>query len=253
MEKLRAARLLRMLRLLACVLILKVTLSVVLGYRDYFPPNFASDFLRGREAYFFGAYQWAFYLHIASGPISLLLGLLLFSEQFRTRYRKWHRLLGKIQVIIVLLILVPSGLWMARYAETGTVAAAGFSMLSVATGVCVVLGWRMAVQKRFTEHRRWMSRCFLMLCSAVVLRLFGGLVTVIGVQATGSYPLAAWASWLVPLAVFELSCMTMARVAPTSILDDRHSSTSARTSASVIEISSRRLSAGTSSARNSTL
>jgi hypothetical protein len=251
MEKSRSIRLLRILRLLACVLILKVTLSVVLGYRDYLPPDFASDFLRGREAYFFGPYQWAFYSHIVVGPVTLVLGLILVSEQFRTRYRMWHRWLGKIQAMIVLVILVPSGLWMAPYAETGAVAAAGFFMLSIATGVCVLFGWRMAVRRRFAEHRRWMARCFLLLCSAVVLRLFGGLLTATGVGAAGSYPLAAWASWLAPLAVFEFVSTKRGRLTRAAIPDGRHSSASAGPSSlSAIEISSRRLSAGMWSRRN---
>jgi hypothetical protein len=134
------------LRLLACVLILKVTLSVVLGYRDYLPPDFASDFLRGRQAYFFGPYQWAFYSHIVAGPVTLFLGLILISEQFRTRYRKWHRVLGKTQVLLVVFALVPSGLWMAPYAETGAIAAAGFSRSRLRQEyVCSSAGeWRFA-------------------------------------------------------------------------------------------------------------
>ena len=39
----------------------------------------------------------------------------------------------------------------------------------------------------FTDHRRWMWRGYLLLCSAVVLRLFGGLATVTGVTAVGSF------------------------------------------------------------------
>ena len=30
----------------------------------------------------------------------------------------WHRLLGKLQVAVVLLLVAPSGIWMAPYAET---------------------------------------------------------------------------------------------------------------------------------------
>ncbi|MCE9556204.1 MAG: hypothetical protein K8T91_22885, partial [Planctomycetes bacterium] len=54
----------RLLTILAAVLIWKVTLSVVLGYRNYVPPNFESDFLLGRETYFWGPYRWAFYTHL---------------------------------------------------------------------------------------------------------------------------------------------------------------------------------------------
>src|SRR6185503_18109564 len=117
MQNFRFANLQRILLLLAVVLILKVTVSVVLGYRNYFPPNFDVDFLSGRQAYFSGAYQWAFYGHIVSGPVSLILGLTLVSETFHKRFPKWHRSMG-----VVLLLLAPSGLWMARYAQTGTVA-----------------------------------------------------------------------------------------------------------------------------------
>jgi hypothetical protein len=195
----------RLLAFLAVLLILKVTLSVVLGYREYLPPNFKSDFLIGREAYFFGAYRWAFYTHIVVGPITLLLGLLLISDRFRARFPQWHRTLGKVQGMLVLLVLTPSGLWMARYAQTGAVAGAGLALLAVATAVCVLFGWRAAVQRRFADHRRWMTRCFVLLCSAVVLRVIGGFVTVTGIGEEWGYPTTAWVSWLGPIAVYELS------------------------------------------------
>ncbi|MDB5336674.1 MAG: hypothetical protein JWN70_2293 [Planctomycetaceae bacterium] len=51
----RTRMLQRALTLVAGLLRLKVTLPVIVGYRDYFPPNFDSDFLNGREAYFFGS------------------------------------------------------------------------------------------------------------------------------------------------------------------------------------------------------
>ncbi len=194
----------RVLTLLTGLLIFKVTAAVMLGYVNYFPPNFDSDFLRGREHYFFGAYQWAFHVHIASGPVSLLLGVMLISERFRMRYPQWHRLMGRVQAANVLLLVTPSGLWMAWHTSTGTVAGIGFAMLAVLTGTCVALGWRAAVQRRFQVHRRWMWRCFLLLCSAVVLRLLAGLGTLLGVQSQWFDPLVSWASWLVPLALFEL-------------------------------------------------
>ena len=66
----------RILTLLTGVLILKTVVIVISNYDDYFTNIFASDFLRGREREFFGCYQWAFYTHIVSGPLSLMLGLI---------------------------------------------------------------------------------------------------------------------------------------------------------------------------------
>jgi hypothetical protein len=193
----------RLLTIAALLLIGKVTLSVVVGYGRYLPPDFAAESLLGREAYFWGAYSWAFYAHLAAGPITLLLGTLLFSSRFRQIAPAWHRRLGRVQAALVLLLLVPSGLWMAWYAMTGTAAAWGLGTLAAATGVCITLGWRAAVQRRFADHEQWMWRTYLLLCSAVVIRLLGGLATVAGFDELWFYPFSVWTSWAVPLAVYE--------------------------------------------------
>lgn len=195
----------RVLALLAGLLIVKVTVGVVLNYRNYIPPNFESEFLQGRDAYFFGDYQWAFYAHILSGPVTLLVGLIGVNERFRLRFPQWHRALGRIQVVAVLFLLTPSGLAMAFRAEGGPVAKIGFATLAIVTGTTVALGWRAAVTRRFADHRRWMWRCYVLLCSAVVLRLMMGLAMVSGLQGEWVYPTVAWACWLLPLAAFELS------------------------------------------------
>ena len=202
----------RAVLVLTVLLIVKVTVEVVWGYRNYFPPNFESDFLRGRERYFNNGYQTAFYAHIASGPVSLLLGMLLLSQRYRLRFPAWHRRLGRIQGMNVLLLVVPSGLWMAWYATAGRAAAIAFAVLATFTAACVLFGWRSAVRKRFAEHRRWMSRSFLLLCSAVVIRVLGGLGTVLGVDAPWFDSVASWVSWLVPLGLFELSSLRKRRV-----------------------------------------
>lgn len=211
MANIPSAKLQRALAVVAGLLIVKVTVEVMLGYANYLPPNFGSDFLRGREGYFFDAYQWAFYPHIASGPVALFLGMLLLNEPFRLRFPKWHRSLGRVQTVNVLCIVTPSGLWMAYYAATGTIAAIGFAILAVLTGTCIALGWRAAVKRKFAIHRRWMWRSFLLLCSAVVLRVLGGLGTVMEVQSAWFDPVASWASWILPLTSYELIGLRLRR------------------------------------------
>ena len=201
----------RILVLLACALILKTIAKTAADYQDYFPPDFASDFLRGREGHFRGAYRWAFYTHILSGPFALLLGLILIVERARPRFPAWHRRLGWLQVACVLLLVTPSGLWMAYYAAAGPVAAVSLAMLAIATAGCAALGARSAARRRFGDHRRWMCRCYVLLCSAVVLRLFGGLSIVTGTDAPWVDPLATWMSWLAPLSAFEVYEQTRRR------------------------------------------
>jgi hypothetical protein len=86
-----------------------------------------------------------------------------------------------------------------------------------------------------------MWRCFLLLCSAVVLRLIGGLATVTHIGGNWSYPLAAWASWLVPLGIFELSGPIRRRFEHLSLFEENQSSPSAAASSPpAMEISARR-------------
>ncbi len=194
----------RLLVWLVCLLVLKVVLVVVLSYRDYWPPNFSSDFLIGRAGYFFGTYRWAFYPHIVSGPLSLVLGLLLNSETLRRRAPRWHRIFGRVQVVCVLFFVVPSGFVMAYRAEGGVVAALGFATLGLVTGATVALGLRRALQRRYAAHQVWMQRCLCCLGSAVVIRLSGGLTTLADLDAAWIYPAMAWVSWLGPLAGWEI-------------------------------------------------
>lgn len=194
----------RILAVLSVLLIVKVTTGIVLGYHFYLPPDFNSDFLRGREDYFYGVYCWAFYVHIISGPVTLLLGLLLLSEPLRNTYPHWHRCMGGCQGLIVLFLLAPSGLWMSLYASGGISVTISLALLAGLTAVAVMFGWKAALQHDFDLHRRWMLRSYILICSAVVLRLLGGLGSFLGNVPLWYDPAATWLSWLVPILIFEI-------------------------------------------------
>jgi len=163
------------LRWLAVVLILRVLVTILANYPDYFPPNFDSLFLQGREATFTGAYCVAFYVHIFSGPLVLFNGLILVSEHIRRRHGNWHRCLGRVQVVVLLLFVLPSSAVMSRHAFGGWPAGLSFLLLSAATASCAIIGVVHARSRRFDLHRRWMLRSYVLICSAVSLRLISGL------------------------------------------------------------------------------
>jgi uncharacterized membrane protein len=193
------------LRGLAVVLILRVLVEILANYPDYFPPNFDSLFLQGREATFTGAYRFAFYVHIFSGPVVLFNGLILLSEYLRRRHGRWHRWLGRVQVVILLALVLPSSAVMSRHAFGGWPAGLSFLLLSPATATCAVVGVVFARRRRYDQHRRWMLRSYVLICSAVALRLISGTAGLFGVSSPErAYTLAAWSSWLVPLAAFEM-------------------------------------------------
>ena len=188
----------------AVVLVVRVTVSIVLGYVDYFPLNFYSEFLTGRKSYFFGPYQIAFWIHIVCSPLVILSSLWLLSGAMRRRFPRFHRRLGRVHVLVVLCLVAPTGLWMSFYALTGMWAGSAFALSSIATFVCALMGWRSAMARKFAEHQRWMTRCFLLLCSAIVLRVLSGAATVLQSEAIITYPVFAWVSAIAPVSVYEV-------------------------------------------------
>jgi uncharacterized membrane protein len=196
------SKLLLLLKWATVLLILKVCVVIVSNYSDYFPPNFNSEFLAGRRESFYGIYRPAFYAHILASPAVLVIGLLLLNGRLRQRFRKLHRMLGRVQVALILLIVVPSALVMSQYAFADAVS--GFVASSILTGICAAMGWRCAMQRKFDRHRIWMLRCYVLLCSAVTLRLLGGLSIIFETDSIASYRFASWASWLGPLLCLEV-------------------------------------------------
>ena len=193
------------LRWLTVVLILRVLVAILANYSDYFPPDFDSLFLRGREATFTGVYPWAFYVHIFSGPVVLVNGLILLSDSVRRRYRGLHRWLGRVQVSVLLLLVLPTSVVMSRHAFGGRPAGLSFLLLSVATAGCAIAGVLHARRRQFARHRRWMLRTYVLICSAVALRLISGAAGLVGVSnPEEAYVVAAWSSWLAPLAACEI-------------------------------------------------
>lgn len=185
------------------LLCVKTVWTILHEYRWYFPPNFdQSAFLIGRRDSFHGMYAIAFYVHLFTGPTSFLLGAFLMFSGGQRSQAWWHRWSGRAQVILVCLVAV-SGLGMALNAFAGPIAGLGFAVLALLTAATAVVAAYFAILGRMDRHRRWATRCFLLLCSPLLLRLFLGLMTVVQLDSIWSYRLIAWLSWLVPLAAHE--------------------------------------------------
>lgn len=186
------------------ILGLRVLVGIVFEYRYYFPANFtAASFLIGRENSFTPFYATAFYTHILTGPPTILLAVFLLASGGSRRLLAWHRWAGRGLMLLIFLLLVPSGLVMARQAFAGPIAGAAFMSLSLATALTAGCTLYYARARHFAAHQRWALRCFLLLVSPLLLRVVSGLLTVIGYEEQLGYQCNAWLSWLVPLMIFE--------------------------------------------------
>ena len=188
------------------LLLVKIYFSVLWEYRLYFPADFDSAFLSGRRYSFHGTYRTAFYIHIISGPIAIALGCVSMLRQRFSRLRKFHRIAGRLQVFVTVLVLLPSGLVMATQAYAGPIAGIGFACLSIATAISVILTAIRARKRNFASHQRWAVRTFILLLSPLVLRAISGVLIVTGLESQETYQMNAWISWLLPLSVHQWLC-----------------------------------------------
>jgi uncharacterized membrane protein len=204
LSRLQRSILVRIAWILAVALFFKVLGSIVFEYRNYFPANFGSNFLAGKESFFYHGYHLAFYAHIVSGPVALLIGALLMFSSKRESLHRWHRRMGKVLAYVILLVMLPSGLMMATRALTGPIAGVSFVVLTVLLSFCIVKTAMLAKRRKFAAHQVWATRTFLLLCSPLLLRLMTGATIVLDVESDWTYRLAAWGSWLIPMTVFEV-------------------------------------------------
>jgi hypothetical protein len=197
----------------AVVLYLRVLVGILVEYWWYFPADFEnSTFLAGKRFVFEGGYAVAFYAHVISGPVVSGLALFLLLSGGRPGLLGVHRAAGQILAGLVLLVLVPSGLVMAREAYTGRVAAVGFGALAVATAIYMAATVYFARRGDFYWHRRFALGTFVLLASPLVLRLASGVAIVTGTESEVFYQVNSWLSWLVPLVVCEGWCVWMSGV-----------------------------------------
>lgn len=168
----------------------------------YFPPQFKFGFLFGRESYFFSWYAVAFYAHVTSAPIALFAGLMQSIDWLRSRFLCLHRRIGYVYVVTVLFFAIPSGLAMSLKADGGIVASLGFAGLAVATFLTTTIGYWKARKGEYDWHKKWMTRSYILVCSAVQLRFMAAIVNYFDVEFI-TYSAMSWLCWLPSLMLYE--------------------------------------------------
>jgi uncharacterized membrane protein len=156
------------------------------------------------ESIRYSAYLPAFYIHILTGSIVLITGVIQLSKWIRTKFRRWHRLAGKIYVVVLLIFTAPSGFVMALYANGGLAAGTGFVSLALLWWYFTWQGWKSAMGQRWDLHREFMMRSYALTFAAVTLRLYSFFFALAGYRGESIYIIIAWLSWVPSLLLMEI-------------------------------------------------
>lgn len=112
--------------------------------------------------------------HAVPSSLALLIGPFQFLTGFRARYPGWHRNLGRIYLVSVLVGCITAAV--STYAsQSGFPAQIGFAILTMLWFYTGLQAYLTARARRFDAHRVWMIRNYALTFGAVLLRVFIGI------------------------------------------------------------------------------
>lgn len=153
------------------------------------------------------SFKWIIMGHVLGGMLALLIGPLQLWAAFRKRYRRAHRVLGRVYVSSTTLGAVCALILATTTApRVNWPYALSLHMLASVWLGCGLVAWRTAVQKRFKQHEEWAARSYIATVAFVAQALSLELPFV---ARLGSFAETAatliWFSWTVPMAAYELA------------------------------------------------
>lgn len=112
----------------------------------------------------------ALYVHVPSALFSLPACLVLLMRRMRTRWPRFHRWLGRVTGALVLLAVVPSGMYLACFAQGGLLSTIGFWLTGLITFVAMIKSITSARARDMRAHRRFSIHVVAQLSVAVFSR-----------------------------------------------------------------------------------
>lgn len=188
---------------------------------DYLPASPFAEAAQGIAPYLYAEHRALLLTHIACGIIAMVIGLFQFAASLRARRPAGHRISGRVYVAAVIfggmlglplsfamLEAIPVLLRPSAYPLVG-----GFVVLSITWPSVTAMAFYRARQRRWADHRAWMTRSYCLTFAAVTTRLLSVPLLLI----TGDWVIAVNASlltWPLNLVVAEFLIRRSPRPVP---------------------------------------
>jgi hypothetical protein len=179
-------------------LMVKITLQ-------YVPISFDVAFLQLKQNVIaFWWYKLAFYIHVYTSIVVLLVGGLQFVPSLRKHLPLLHKTCGKLYIGLILFAAAPSGLVMAVVANGGFWSRVSFVLQSLLWFYFSYYAYITIVKGIVSAHGRYVLRSYALTFSAISLRLIKlFIVTTFALPPLTTYKIVAWAGWLLNLFIVE--------------------------------------------------
>lgn len=147
--------------------------------------------------------SWLF-PHIICGLVATLLGPLQFWPKIRRDYLSFHRIAGRLYVVVVLAGSIAS-LGLSFHMSVNNAAYAG-GLIGLAGAWILTTGLAFVAirRKNLVQHTQWMIRSYVVTFAFVTFRLLDDTLSNKGlVPEHEFYSIIAWGCWSVPLLITE--------------------------------------------------
>lgn len=160
------------------------------------------NLLQGKpdELYFSSLWQAGFHFHIIFGGIALLIGWIQFFPRIRNRYLRFHRIIGRIYVVAVMLGGI-AGIYLALNANGGIIAKTGFFLLGIGWTSTTLFGLGTVRKGMIDRHQSFMIFSYALCFAAVTLRIWLPLLQAYFGEFLPAYRIVAWLCWVPNLLV----------------------------------------------------
>ena len=153
----------------------------------------------------FRAHPFVTYLHIVPGAMFLLLAPLQLLVRFRTRHLRFHRRLGRVLMILVLMSATASLLFGLFLPYGGWSESLLIAMVGTLLFVSVTRGFLAVRRGDIARHREWMLRTFAICVGISTARVIAAALDfgVTALSPRAGFIVAIWSGWILTLAVTE--------------------------------------------------
>ncbi|MFC3455704.1 DUF2306 domain-containing protein [Amycolatopsis speibonae] len=159
--------------------------------------------------------------HVLFGTVAMVTACFQVWPAFRARYRRGHRITGRIYVFAGALPAGFVGLYIGWHTAAGPSVRVANLVGSVLWIAVTIIGLRMARRRRFADHRRWMSRSFALSMSIVLSRVINIVATIVltpqiattfgGSEVLMKYSATSIGAWLGSLLLLVLADFVLER------------------------------------------
>jgi uncharacterized membrane protein len=187
------------------IIILGIASLIFYSSVRYLNPDFENGYLSGNKFPYLSVFRIGLIVHLIIAPFLVFSSSLLLFFRLERRSPQLHRVIGRLTVYSAFAFLIPSGFILSYYAIGGLVGQLLFFSLTFLTMISVARALFEARNRNFTLHRKWMIRFYILLTSAIWLRLnmFIGSYF-FDFNGVNFYLSAAALSWIPQLIIIEL-------------------------------------------------